>query len=102
MPSDLNKNTESSDINRKNSEAKEVNCNIPKKPTPFNLYMASRMEALLALGITKDQVCKCCTKDFKVMSERQKLTWLLQALKRESVYKVFDNVILKKKLIIYC
>lgn len=53
----------------------------PKKPTPLNLYLDSRMEELTAQGKTKDEA-------FKIMLEEEKVLWILQALKKEPVYIV--------------
>ena len=69
-------------------EVKKV-CVLPKKPSPIYVYYEWRMEALLALGNTKDQVFQICSKEYKHMSERQKLSWIVRSLEKESVYKVF-------------
>ena len=60
----------------------------PKKPTPLNLYLGSRMEELTALGKTKDEAFKICTLQYKEMPEEEKVLWILQALKKEPEYTV--------------
>jgi hypothetical protein len=61
----------------------------PKKPTPLNLYLESRMEELTALGKTKDEIFKiCCAVYNKEMPEKEKILWILQTLKKEPEYTV--------------
>ena len=62
----------------------------PKKPTPLNLYFAWRMDELLAVGKTKDEVFKTCCADYRDMPEEQKVLWIMQALEKEPAYKVFN------------
>ena len=62
---------------------------LPKKPTPLNLYIASRIEELLACGKSKDEIHKVCSLEYnKKMSEEQKKVWILLALEKEQTYQV--------------
>ena len=63
-------------------------CEIPRNPTPRNLYVASRMEELRALGNAVHVVFSICTIEYNDMSDEQKVVWILQALKKQPAYKV--------------
>ena len=60
----------------------------PKKPTPLNLYAVSRMDALLALGKSKNDAYQDCTLEYKKMEDQQKLPWILKSLQNEPAYRV--------------
>lgn len=60
----------------------------PKKPTPLNLYVTSRIDELIATGNTKAEAYKTCCIEYKSFEEDLKIPWILLALKEEAAYKV--------------
>lgn len=59
-----------------------------KRPTPLNLYVASRIGYFLALGRPKAQAYNDCVKEYKEMASKQKVQWISEALKQQPVYMV--------------
>jgi len=58
----------------------------PKAPTPFKLYSDSRVNKLVAEGKTKVEAREVCREEYKDLSEKQKVKWILLSLKAENAY----------------
>ena len=60
----------------------------PKAPTPFKLYSDSRINKLVAEGKSKVEAREVCREEYKDLSEKQKVKWILLSLKAENAYDV--------------
>ena len=63
----------------------------PKKPNPLNLYLGSIKELLKSRRppLSEDQIVKIYSNHYKALPEEIKIQWIIQALDKEPLYKVF-------------
>ena len=64
----------------------------PKAPTPFKLYSDSRVNKLVAEGKTKVEAREVYREEYKDLSEKQKVKWILLSLKAENAYDVSSSL----------
>lgn len=60
----------------------------PKAPTPFKLYCDSRLNKLVADGKSKVEARDICRDEYKDLSDKAKVKWILLSLKQENTYNV--------------
>jgi len=60
----------------------------PVKPTPLNLYVASKMQLAVSSGQTKEDIFKVCSAEYKKMTDDEQLVWILEALHKNPIYMV--------------
>ena len=61
---------------------------LPTKLTALKLYSDSRMEVLIALGKSDEEINKMCMSEYKMMPDEQKLMWIRLAVEKSPVYLV--------------
>ena len=61
---------------------------VPSVPTPAKLYAAHYMPKLIKEGLTGADARTRCSKNYRELSDKQKLKWIKQALEAEPKYQV--------------
>ena len=79
-----NDDVTSSSCGQPNSSAK-----LPTKLTALKLYSDSRMEVLISLGKSDEEINKMCMSEYKMMPDEQKLKWIRLAVEKSPVYLVY-------------